>query len=371
MKPAKKLATAAASGDLAIMRSMLKQEPSLAVDWQPILDACFSGETKAVALLLKHGADPNTLSKSAHHYRPLHRTIEYKKTLPKHQGHHEVVDLLLEAGADPMQQGSYWHISAIALCACGDSLEFLPILLKALPSKPDIFHASVLGEAKQVAKLLEQDPTLADAKDTGTKMWGFEGGWTPLMYCARSRVGLHSEKKYNALLQIAKLLIDQGAAVEGCVDLAIMSDNLAVADVLLGAGATLGNDDTINHAACDGQSAALELLVRYNTPLDGTRGTEHHGGYTPLGCAVSSRSLTGTKWFLEQGQDPNSIKSKDKENCLHVAAHYRASTKMLQLLLDHGAKLNQKDKQGHTPLARAKQQKHAKGIAFLESAGAK
>ena len=38
---------------------------------------------------------------------------------------------------------------------------------------------------------------------------------------------------------------------------------------------------------------------------------------------------------------------------------------MQQLLLDHGARINQKDEQGHTPLARAQEKKHKKAIAFL------
>ena len=44
---------------------------------------------------------------------------------------------------------------------------------------------------------------------------------------------------------------------------------------------------------------------------------------------------------------------------------------MLKLLVDHGAKLNQKDSQGHTPLARAQEKKHKKAIVFLEAAGAR
>ena len=182
--------------------------------------------------------------------------------------------------------------------------------------------------------------------------------------------GRDSEEKSKGLAQIARTLIDHGADMAGCVDQAIYSNNMEVFEMLLKAGGTCADDDTINHAACDGQFDALEMLLEYGGKLDGTRGTEHHGGYTPLGCAVSCRSIRGAKWLLEKGQDPNTIKSKDGENCLHVAVHFGASDKMLQLLLDRGAKINQKDKQGRTPLARAHEKDHTKAIAFLEAAGA-
>ncbi len=368
MKPAKALAAAAAAGDLKTMRAMLREDSSLAADWQPMMDACYVGQAGAVALLLEHGADPNVKSRSAHHYRPLHRTVEHKKTAPKHDGHHEVVDLLLDAGADPLMLGSYWLISAVALCATGDSTEFLPALLERAPKQHDIFHAAVLGEAARVSSLLRHDPSLAKAHHAGTKIWMSEKGWTPLTYCVSSRVGRDSEKKGKNLARIARTLLDHGADTTGCVDRAIYSNNLEVFEMLLKAGGTCADDDTLNHAACDGQFDALELLLKYGGKLDGTRGTDHHGGYTPLGCAVSCRSIQGARWFLEKGQDPNRIKSKSGENCLHVAVHFGASDKMLKLLLDHGAKISQKDKLGRTPLARAREKNHKKAIVFLEAA---
>jgi ankyrin repeat protein len=369
MKPTKALANAAASGELKTMRAMLKKDGSLAQDWQPIMDACLAGQAEAVALLLESGADPNVKSKSAHQYRPLHRTVEYKKTMPKHDGHQRTVDVLLEAGADPLMQGSYWCISAIAVCATGDSREFLPALVARAPRQRDIFQASVLGETARVRALLKKDKELAVTPDEGTRIWTSEHGWTPMMYCARSHVGATDKKKERALAEIAQALIDHGATPDGCVDMAL--GNLAVLKTLLDAGGKVADDDSLNHAASDGHFEALEMLMEHGTTLDGTRGTDHHGGYTPLGCAVSCRSIQGATWFLEKGQSPNQIGSKTRQNGLHVAVDYGASEKMLKLLVDHGAKLNQKDSQGHTPLARAQEKKHKKAIVFLEAAGAR
>ena len=146
------------------------------------------------------------------------------------------------------------------------------------------------------------------------------------------------------------------------------SANLDLIGLLLEAGATVADDDTLNHAACDGQFEFLELLLRHGVRLDGTRGTEHHGGYTPLGCAVTCRSIQGVRWFLDQGQDPNQIKSETNENCLHVAVHYGASNKMLQLLLEFGTNLDQQDASGRTPLDKAHELNRTKAVAFLQTA---
>lgn len=363
MKPTKLLANAAKSGDLGTMRSMLLSDETLAADWQPIMDACFLGQVDALKLLLDCGADPNIKSRNSHHYRPLHRTVEYKKTMPKHAGHFEVVDILLKAGADPFRLGSPLRISAIAVAAIGDFREFLSSLLAESNCELDIFHASLLGQTARVKELLKEDPSRATVRHEGT------GGWTPLLYCARSGLGRDSQVKSQDLAETARHLLDHGADSTGCIDYAIYSGNLEVSEVILKAGGEVADDDTLNHAACDGQFEVLELLLKYGTRLDGTRGTEHHGGYTPLGCAVSCRSLQGTRWFLEKGQDPNQIKSQRGENCLHVAIKFGASNKLLQLLLEFGAQINQKDDAGLTPLAGALGKNRTKAIAFLEAAG--
>jgi ankyrin repeat protein len=333
------------------------------------MDACLAGQPESVALLLKHGADPNVKSKSAHQYRPLHRTVEYKKTMPKHEGHGQVLEILLKAGADPLMRGSYWCVSAITVSAMGDCREYLPALVKAAKGPLDLYHACVLGDTTRAKTLLKKDDSLASTPDTGSRIWISEAGWFPLHYCGRSHVGDDDPKKAKALAQITQLLLANGADPSGCVDQSV--GNLAVLEAMLEAGGKIADDDTVHHAACEGQFEALELMMKHGTTLDGTRGTDHHGGFTPLGCAVSSRSLQGARWFLEQGQNPHRIKSADGENCLHVAVQYGASDKMLELLLEHGTKINQKDKKGCTPLARAREKKHKKAITFLKGAGGK
>jgi ankyrin repeat protein len=219
-----------------------------------------------------------------------------------------------------------------------------------------------------VKALLKKDSSTASKPDAGTRIWTSEHGWTPLMYCAKSRVGATDKKKAAVLAEIAHLLIASGASPDGCVDMAM--ENLAVLRAMLDAGGKVADDDSIHHAACEGHHDALDILLEYGTSLRGTLGTDHHCGYTPFGCAITSRSMQGVQWFLDHGQDSNQIGSKTGENGLHVAVHYGASDKLLALLLEGGCKLNQKDKEKHTPLDRAKEKKHKKAIAALEAAGA-
>ncbi len=366
----KQLAIAAREGDLSKMQQLINSDNELATTWQPIMEACLFGQVDALKILLENGADPNIKSRSSHHYRPLHRTVEHKKTMPKHEGHHQVVEILLRAGADPMMQGSSWLISAVALCGTGNSTEFIPALLAYTHQPLDIFHSSLLGDTTAVSGYLSKDPSLARAYHEGTRIWTNKDGWTPLLYCARSCMGRNDEKKTQDLAEVAQILLGYKADLTGCVEQAIYANNMPVFETLLKAGGGISDDDMLNHAACDGQFEVLELLLKYGTKLDGTRGTEHHGGCTPLGCAVSCRSLQGVQWFLEKGQDPNRIKSPTEENCLHVAVHYGASNKLIQLLLDYGADMNQKDSSGHTPLARAQEKNRAKAIALLEATAA-
>ena len=76
---------------------------------------------------------------------------------------------------------------------------------------------------------------LKSKPDAGTRIWTSEHGWTPLMYCAKSRVGATDKKKAAVLAEIAHLLIASGASPDGCVDMAM--ENLAVLRAMPDAGA--------------------------------------------------------------------------------------------------------------------------------------
>lgn len=342
MKPAKELAIAAAAGDLQKSAALLKADPALAKDWQPMMDACFHGQVEIVRLLLDHGADPNVVSKSSYLYRPLHRIVESKKMVPRGPRHEECVKLLRSRGADPNLRGTQDQFTAVAVAALGGETQFLPLLLEKVPTPHDIFTAATLVELKRVQALLKGDPKLATAQDVN--------GWTALRYTIRSKIVRQSPELTKDRDAIANLLLENGAPSAGLLDPACWDGNLAMVDLLIAHGAQIENGDTLNHAACDGQFELLEKLVANGADLHNTCGTEHHGGYWPVGCAVTMRSVQGVKWFLDHGDHPNEVGSPTGETALHIAARWGAAEPLLQLLLDYGVDAGRKDKSGKTAL---------------------
>jgi ankyrin repeat protein len=361
MRPATLLAQEAAAGNTARVAELLQEAPALAADWQPIMDACFWGRAAIVKLLLERGADPNVMAKTNYRHRPLHRTVEHKVTTPRGPEHLEVVEVLLAAGADVTARGTWAMITPVAVAALGGELQFLPPLLRRLPES-DLYTAAVLGDAERVTGLLAKEPALARRPD--------ENGWPALQYCASSRVDAGDPERQAALLEIARELLKHGADPNPALGPAMMTNKPEIAELLLDHGATVQDGDSLVHTAEGGNFAVLDLLARRGADLQCTVGTEHHGGYTPLGCLMTIRSARGARWFLKQGIDPNHVGGERGETALHVAVRYGCAPETLRLLLDHGVDLNARDRDGQTALALALTGNKTKAAEFLRGQGA-
>jgi ankyrin repeat protein len=234
-------------------------------------------------------------------------------------------------------------------------------MLRGAPAR-DLYTAAVLGEAERVAALLAADAGLARQAD--------ENGWSALQYCASSRVDRGCPERRAALLAVARALLEHGADPSPALGPAIGTNNPEMAEMLLDRGATLNDGDALVHTAEAGHFAVLDLLARRGVDLHCTIGTEHHGGYTPLGCLMTIRSARGAKWFLEQGIDPNRVGGERGETALHVAVRYGCAPETLKLLLDHGVEINRRDREGLTALALALSENKPKAAEFLRQQGA-
>jgi ankyrin repeat protein len=320
-------------------------------DWKPIMDAALAGDVVRARRLLDAGADPNVMSTTNHRYRPLHRAIERKKTMPKHDGHDAVVKLLLERGGDPKLRATLGNITALQLAAMGET-RFIPLLRDAFEPL-DIFHAAALSDEKRVADLLKRDPGLASARD--------QNDYTALHYCSASQMYRESAERLKWSARIAKILIDAGADPMAAYNFGGewplrplyfacgWSNNPAVAKVLLDAGADPCDNESVYHASDEGHQECLDLIEKYVDPKKLAKEASKC-----LPTQLHWRRTNGMKWLLSHGADPNTPGWRYGNTALHEAVSNGASEKVVRMLLDHGARPDVKNKQGKTALQLAR-----------------
>ncbi len=333
--------------------------------WKPIMDAAFHGNAKAVRSLIASGADPNVVSTTVQHYRPLHRAIEAKKLTPRGPGHEEVVRLLLKASADPKMRGTWSKLTALQLAAM-QSPQFVPILIEHVKDL-DIFHAAALADDRRVAALLKHDPKLAQARDENDMM--------PLSYCAGSAMFKVSEHHKQSLAKIAQMLLDAGADPNATIHqnetapwpLPVLyfccgrHDNPAVAEVLFMAGGKPCDNETVYHAVDEQHQQCLALIEKYCDPkLLAAECTK------VLAYQLHYGRTRGAPWLLAHGADPNDF-TQWGESSLHSAVRNSSNDKIVRLLLAHGAKASLKNKDGQTPLELARSLKRTRIQNLLES----
>ena len=158
----------------------------------------------------------------------------------------------------------------------------------------DRFEAAALSGRVRVAQEIDADPAYLAAES------GF--GWTPLHFAA-----------YGGNLEVAKLLLDRGAAIDR----------------------------------------------RANTKFRNT----------PLQVSLLTGEEEMAAFLVARGADVR-IEQDEGFTALHEAAQI-GSEKLIALLLDAGADPNSRGKDGRTPLAVARKANHSGAAKLLESRGAR
>ncbi len=366
MSDAKELRRAAAAEDVKQIRSLVKADSELVHDWKALLDSCFNGRAESVKALLKAGADPNVLSKTAHRHRPLHRVIEHKKTRPTHEGHEACVKILMAGGADVRARGCFTRVTALQLAAMGNETRFISLLKKAM-GKLDIFHACVLGEDKAVSRLIGNNSDLAKSTD--------ENGWKPMMYVAASQMHWLDESASGRLVRIAEQLIEAGgdpnpSIVWGRWPLPALyyaagtGNHAALTKLMLENGADPNDGESLHHSAENLFTECLDLLLAHGGDLNKPDNDDHS---TPLYFVLQYGGLKGIPWLLDHGADPNAKSGELGRTALHAAAARGCNDSILQMLIDHGVKVNAKDKVGSSALMIAEAKKKKRVVEFLRN----
>ena len=128
-----------------------------------------------------------------------------------------------------------------------------------------------------------------------------------------------------------------------------LHNNPNVTRLLLEAGATPFDNESVYHAADEQHQECLDLFEKMCDPkklaAECTRNlaSQLHWGHT-----------AGVRWLLEHGADPNAVHPWYGQSALHIALARNFGEKIVELLFAHGAEVRVKNKAGKTGLELAK-----------------
>lgn len=366
------LSEAVVSGDSAMIKALLDAgaDPRTLTteDGETVLmTASRAGNIEAVRLLLDRGADVNAKESYKGQTALMWAAAER---------HPEIVKVLLDHGADwrirsfdretrlprlsaassvtPIPRGGF---NALLFAAREGDIESAKVMLDAGVDinygdvdNTTALTVSILNKQYSFAKyMLDRgaDPNIADA-----------GGRTALYAVVDIRnedwTALPARKSSDPLpsIEIVKALLDRKANPDSALNRPLPGKSgMDSGDTTLNEGST-----PLMRAARSGDSAAMRLLLAAGANPTLTTKDGNNALMLAAGIGYRDKNTTGTesealealKVAVDAGLDIHQANSKG-ETPIHGAALRGADT-IVQYLVDHGAALNEKTKQGYTPL---------------------
>jgi ankyrin repeat protein len=253
----------------------------------------------------------------------------------------------------------------------GDALEIQPRI-----AVESLHVAAVLGLTDAAARLIAEDPSRVASRAGDPPA-------EPLMFLCYSPFHGENAARDAGLLATARLLLASGAdpntrdgryGVPALYAVTGMRSVLPLARVLLDAGASPTDGESVFHAAEHFHDDALELLLAAGADLNAAG----DWGNTPLYFLLrwwdverEQRVKQGMRWLLDHGADPNVVCADERETALHVAARRGQDLAVIRLLVSHGADVNARRGDGSTPWLLARRGGFDEIASFLEEMGAR
>ena len=289
----------------------------------------------------------------------------------KEAGQLEVCEFFLSKGANANACFEYGPLLCLAAHV---GIPSFVDMLKKHGAKTDIYAAAALGEASGVRSRLKRNKKMALQTDGVGK--------TALHHVCGSRIWRAKAELKPKLVEIAAVLLDAGADIE-----AVYPDPLFGSVFCLSAYRG-GNDDLVKlllERGVDNSNERLlysvlrsvkrqddefcriaDLMLEHGTPING----DYVEGLGQLYGQAKHEDIEATKWLLSRGANVHQCLD-DGQTPLHGAADRNNGTKVIELLLNAGAKINARDHLGKTPLFYAQQSEKKRIVTYLKKSGGK
>jgi len=230
-----------------------------------------------------------------------------------------------------------------------------------------IWAALVLGDVAAVKAVLDNDGGFATRK-------GGPDGFEPLIYVCFSRFANRVSGRSEAIVETARLLLAHGANAStsfkppelkdnplSCLYAATgLNDNPQLALVLLEAGANPNDGESLYHSTEHADHECTKLLLKYGANALRSNALNH---------MLDREDPVGVKLLLDTGMDLADLNHRG-ETSLHWAVYRRRSLSILEMLLERGAPLDVRRKDGRTAYALAMQSGQKETAALLRARGA-
>jgi ankyrin repeat protein len=312
-----------------------------------IQNAAKNGDLEQVKKCLEKGVDPDI--RTGKYITPI--------AIATNCGHQDIVELLIEYGAD-INQGLNEEdgVNPLLAAAINNYSEMEAMYLE-LGAEIGLHYAVLRGDIERVRNFIDREVSLNSKRNRGM---------TPLHLAAM-----------GGQRELVELLLDNGAdidfyteASETPLHQAVRSNHQDIVELLIDRGAKtdcIGKIGTpLNLAIYENNLAMVQLLI--NKGLDVNFGTR--GSSRPVYYSVKKGYIQIAELLIVNGADVNAYEIFEGDTPLHKAA-WNNDLDMARLLLRYGANVNSRcrDLSSDTPLHCAKNKGNREMMRLLESYG--